>query len=115
MSEEMDEAYAEIVIQYDLDRIEIAPMKIAIPEARMTQIMARMDAIDDQLQMRDRVAAILERLAKSGRYAHIAYDANDGVYVLIRPDDTRTAHTPEQLDRLFAPPARPQPQVRLVR
>jgi hypothetical protein len=116
MSVEMDEAYADYIIRYDLDRMVPAPEKIAIPEARMAQIMARMDEIDETLQLRDRVAAILERLAKSGKYAHITYDEHACVFVLIRPDGGRSAHSPKQLDQLFKPPVRPRHQAyRLVR
>lgn len=94
--------YEEMLVQYGADKIEI-------PEERMAQIMAQLDEVAETGEMVDRVAAILQRLAKSGRYTHIAYDQHAKVYVFIKRDGSREARSPAQLDRLFhVPSARPQ-------
>lgn len=99
----MDEPYYEdILVQSDAE-------KIAIPEDRMEQILRQLDDLIETHEMVNRVAEILDRLSRSGQYAHIAYDPHEGVYVLIKPDGTRAAYAPERLDALFAPPTkRPQ-------
>lgn len=91
--------------------------KIAIPEGILECILDRLDEVAEIERLKERVSAVLHRLAKGGRYSHIAYDPHAGVYVFIKIDGSREAVAPLDLDRLFTPPPRrlQLPAFRLVR
>jgi len=107
-------AYASFEIEYEDGTVTDEHGKIVISEARLREIEDWFDELGDLLRLRDRVAAILERVAKSGTCKHIAYDPHAGQYVFIWLDDHRSALTPMQLDKLFTPVEHPRPQSQVL-
>lgn len=96
-----EDAYEEMLIARGAD-------KIAIPEGILDCILDRLDELTDLHALKERVAAILQRLAKGGHYRRIIYDHRAGTYVFTARDGTLTAITPIALDTLFTPPERPK-------